>query len=154
MRTLTRPPTTPPHPRYEVILDDFQFSRFLEHLKLSTHRYISEFTATLDGSRVFTKDTAFHYRKHPSEDAPFPQMAPFLMLRSGDILETSRHDCLGELENHNLLSNPTHLEVRVLRWKPHICKLYHSAVRLEPRFSPDLDTEVKNPLLKCNNLIS
>ena len=35
-----------------------------------------------------------------------------------------------------------------------ISKLSHSAVRLEAHFSLNLDTEVKNPLLKHGNLIS
>ena len=50
---------------------------------------------------------------------------------SGDILKSSRHDYLGELEKHNVLSNLTHLEVRVFRWKPHLRPVFEMMKALE-----------------------
>ena len=48
-----------------------------------------------------SKDTIFHYRKHPSEDSFLPQTSPSLTLSSDDILKSPRHDHLGELERHD-----------------------------------------------------
>ena len=134
-----------------------QFSRFLECLELSTNIEEIKLATSYPGgcdnlawgfNAVYPamspdlpqhlmvresspKDTACHYRKHLSEDASFPQTAPFLTLRSDDILKSSRHDYLGELEKHNVLSNLTHLEVRVFRWKPHLRPVFEMTKSLE-----------------------
>ena len=135
----------------------FQLSRFMECLQLSTNLEEIRLATNCPGrydnlAWIFNtvypaispdlprhlmvresspKDTALHYHKYPSEGIPFPKTPPFLMLRSGDILKSSRHDYLGELEKHNFLSNLTHPEVRIFRWKPHLGPVFEMINALE-----------------------
>ena len=78
-----------------------------------------------------SKDTIFHYRKHPSEDPLLPRTSPFLILSSDVMLKSSRRDHLGELERRNFLSNLTHLEVRIFRWKPRLQPVFEMTKALE-----------------------
>ena len=78
-----------------------------------------------------SQNTAFHYRKFPSADVSFLQTAPVLMLKSDDILKSPTHGRLKELEQYSILSNLTHLEIKIFQWKPRLRPVFEMTKALE-----------------------
>ena len=155
------PPIPLPHLRTINMRDRWtrsQFSQFFECLKLSANIEEIKLTSTsaheshenlacilttvypaIPPDRVqhlliresSSFGSAFHYRKFPSDDTTLPQTAPFLILKSGDILESPHHNHLGELERYNLLSNLSHLEVKIFLWRPDFQPIFEMTKKLE-----------------------
>lgn len=84
----------------------------------------------LVGQSAWGKST-FHYCKRTSDDSSLPQTVPFLILETKDILLSPFHDNLRHLEQHNILQDLSHLEVKIFQWEPHLQPVFEMTKTLE-----------------------
>jgi len=129
-----------------------QLSRFFERLRLSANIEEIKLTTETNERRenlawilnaVYSQvrhllirksppcNIVFHYCKYLSDNMSLPQIAPFLILGSDDILDSPLHHHLGELEKYNVLSNLSHLEVMIFQRKPHLKPVFEVTKTLE-----------------------